>query len=252
MEKQLIDAFEQVTMPDSCVEKIENSLNGTPKIGERYTARPMEASRHGWFAPVAAVLALVLAVGLMGSLRTEPEQLADAPAETQAGTMQEGEITEGRTWEFEDGAVTVTKGNRHGQGGFSEGSYDTGSIPSWLKEEDGRLYFTGNLSKEAIDITDLISTEEPYTYIKTDSDGIIHYMAVGRTDDGPFVSIEESLGWACWYRDAAEMEAALAEGKDDFHAGWITGYGRGHWNNEMDAEFGWHAKAKEQMDIPWG
>lgn len=259
MEKQLVNAFDQVTMPDSCVKKIENSLNPAPQATGRYTARPMAVSRHGWLAPAAALLALVFMVGLMGGMNTEPEQLAEAPVETaapmetQAGTIQEGEITEGRTWEFEDGAVTVTKGHRPGQGGFSEGSYDTGHVPTWLIEQDGRLFFAPEgVRGMKDDITDLISMEEPYTYIYTDEDGIIRYLAVGMLHDGSFVSIEESLGWACWFRNAAEMEAALAEGKADFHAGWLTGYGRGHWNNEKDEAFGWYTKAKEIMEIPWG
>lgn len=251
MEKQLIDAFDQVTMPDPCVKKIENSLNTAHQEVGRYTARPMEVSRHGWLAPVAAVLALVLMVGLMGGLHTEPEQLAEVPTETQAGTIQEGEISEGRTWEFEDGALTVTKGNRPGQGGFSEGSYDTGYVPTWLMEQDGRLFFAPEGVREMNeDITDLISTEEPYTYIYTDEDGIIRYLAVGMLHEGPFVSIEESLGWVCWFRDAAEMEAGQAEG--NYFAGWLTGYGSGHWNNEKDEAFGWYTKAKEIMEIPWG
>lgn len=250
MEKRLIEAFDQVTMPEACEQRIEARLRKKPETALRHVAAPVAEARGSWLAPVAAMLALVLAVGMiLPRMQQAPEQLAEMPTEE----LQEGDVVDGRVWEFEGGAVTVTKGERYRQGGFSEGSYDTAYMPTWLSEQDGRLFFIPEgIKGDKMDITDLISTEEPYTYIYTDEDGIIHYLAVGMLHEGPFVSIEESIGFACWFRDAAEMEAALAEGKDNFHAGWITGYGSGHWNNETDSEFGWYSKALETMDIPWG
>ena len=252
MEKKLVSAFEQAVMPESCARKIEQKLTRREIPESRYESAPMAESRFGWLAPVAAVLALVLAVGfVLPRMQTAPEALAEVPTETQAEALQEGDVVDGKTWEFEGGAVTITKGQRYRQGGFSEGSYDTGYMPTWLIEQDGRLYFSPDgVRGEKTDITDLISVEEPYTYIYTDTDGIIHYMAVGMTHEGPFVSIEESIGFACWFRDAAEMEAALAEGKDNFHAGWLTGYSSGHGKGETN--FDWYTKALEIMDIPWG
>lgn len=250
MEKRLMDAFDQVTMPEACAKKIEARLQTGPKTANRYTAKPMEASRHGWLAPVAAVLVLVVALGVgLPRMQQTPEQLAEVPEETTVPL----ETVDVQEWEFEDGAVTAIKGKIPGQGNYATGSYDTGYLPIWLSEQDGRLSFIPEgIKGDKVDITDLISTEEPYTYIYTDGDGIIHYMCVGMIHEGPFVSIAESLGFGCWFRDAAEMEAALAEGKDDFHAGWITGYASGHWNSETDTEFGWYTKAKDIMGIPWG
>ena len=117
MEKKLVSAFEQAVMPESCARKIEQKLTRREIPESRYESAPMAESRFGWLAPMAAVLALVLAVGFfLPRMQTAPEALAEVPTETQAEALQEGDVVESRSWEFEGGAVTITKGQRYRQG----------------------------------------------------------------------------------------------------------------------------------------
>jgi len=125
--------------------------------------------------------------------------------------------------------------------------HDTSCNPSgYLKENNGRLIFRCNL--EIIDITDVISMDNPFTYIYT-VDGIIHYIAVGGDYD-PETGLD-GVGYCEWLRDANKMEAGIADG--DIHAGWLGGNGgRIHYDSETGTHAVWYAKAIIEMDIPWG
>lgn len=246
MEKQLIDAFDQVTMPEACAKKIEARLQETPAPVSRYQAKPMQESRCSFLVPLAAMLALVLALGLFwkpGESQTlaEPTQTED-PLMEQAQEQKEQLENEleklEQSYRFRDSGLRITEGENH-----VEAEVNTGSVTTWLHHADGRLYFVGN--GENMDITERISMEEPFTYAYTDEEGIRIHIAVGRLDAEPYVSIQQSVGWAVWYRDMNKAEAGMP------YTGWIGGTSSGHWNNAADAEYEWHASARREFDVPW-
>jgi len=238
MEKRLTEAFEQVTMPDACVKKIEARLKKQPETSPRYFAEPVRESCWNWLAPVAAVLALVTVLGLAGiGLPHKDRQLATVPTETVLTTVP----TE--YYHFRDSGTTFGEGVNANGDMVSYGESDTGAVPTWLRETDGRLFFVGN--GENIDITDEISTEHAFVYSYTDAEGIRRCIAVGRLDDDPYVSIVDSVGWAVWYRNMHET----VEGQP--FTGWIGGTSHGHWCNALDAEYAWHEEAQRLLDIPW-
>lgn len=244
MEKKLVSAFEQVTMPEACAARIEKSLKETRLPAARYEAEPMKESRFGWLAPVAAVLALVLILGAAGMGLPREEQLATAPPETEAPTLSATvPVSREEHFYFPDSGQEVIQGVNEKGEGYGSVQGPTGVYPSWLQDVDGRLYFVCN--GESIDITDLISTEEPFTYAYTNPKGIRCHMAVGRVNDGPYTGMEDNVGWAVWYRNMNEA----VEGER--YTGWISGSSNGHWNNALDEEFGWHEKAQQEFDIPW-
>ena len=65
----------------------------------------------------------------------------------------------------------------------SGGKLSGSTEPFWLREEDGRLYFTGDGQK--IDITDIISEESPFLYTWEDVKGKATCFAVGRAAAHP-------------------------------------------------------------------
>lgn len=249
MEKRLTDAFDQVTMPEACAKKIETRLSAMPDTASRYQAKPLQESRCSFLAPLAAMLALVLALGLFwkpaeSQVFTEPSQ----PTQTETSLMEKAQMQKEliekelmekeQSYRFRDSGLRITEGKNQ-----VEAEVNTGAVPQWLKETDGRLYFVGN--GEEIDITDQISMDEPFTYAYTDTGGIRLHIAVGRLDDEPYVSIQQSVGWAVWYRDMNEAEDGMQ------FTGWIGGTSSGHWNNTADEEYGWHETAQRLLDIPW-
>lgn len=115
--------------------------------------------------------------------------------------------------------------------------------PFWLREEDGRLYFTGDGQK--IDITDSISEEEPFLYTWEDVKGKATCLAVGGTYiPGAF---PEGLGWVVFTKDLI-LEENLATG----YACWQGGSASNHWNNETEDYYLWYKEAKEYFGWPWG
>ena len=190
-----------------------------------------------------------LALGLFWK-PAEPQTLAEPSQPTQTETslmekaqmqkeLMEKELMEKeQSYRFRDSGLRITEGENH-----VEAEVNTGAVPTWLQEVDGRLYFVGN--GENIDITDQISMDEPFTYAYTDAKGIRRHIAVGRLDDDPYVSIQQSVGWAVWYRDMNETEEGMR------FTGWISGTSSGHWNNAADEEYGWHESARRLFDVPW-
>ena len=122
-------------------------------------------------------------------------------------------------------------------------SFGLGGPADWLEESDGRLYFTAN--GEHIDITDKISYEEPFIYIYTDEEQIIHYLAVGGIFDPD--PMKSDYGWCAYYQNAPGTEPFDPLGED----GWICGSGHNEIDCAANARYPWSVKALEEFDTPW-
>ena len=125
----------------------------------------------------------------------------------------------------------------------STGSFSVAGPADFLEESDGRLYFTAN--GEHIDITDKISYEEPFIYIYTDEEQIIHYIAVGGVYDPDPTKIGH--GWQEYFQNAPGTEPFDPTSED----GWIGGHGHNHIDVDTETEYPWSVKALEEFDTPW-
>lgn len=122
------------------------------------------------------------------------------------------------------------------------GKLESSTDPFWLREEEGKLYFTGDGQK--IDISDSVSKEEPFLYTWEDAKGKATCIAVGGTyTPGAF---PEGLGWVVFTKDLL-LEENLATG----YACWQGGCASNHYDNETGDYFVWYQKAKEHYNWPW-
>lgn len=123
-----------------------------------------------------------------------------------------------------------------------EGSYYDGTIPSWLTQEDEHLFFTAN--GEHMDITEQFTMDTPFTYIYTDEQMIIHYIAVGGEYDGDLSY--HLFGYAEWFQVTPGAESIEVLDED----GWMGGYS-GNAYSGGTSEYPWFTAAKEIFDLPW-
>ena len=126
----------------------------------------------------------------------------------------------------------------------STGSFSVAGPADFLEESDGRLYFTAN--GEHIDITDKISYEEPFIYIYTDEEQIIHYIAVGGVYDPDPAKTDH--GWCEYFQNAPGTEPFNPLAED----GWIAGGGQNEIDCDAEKQYPWSVKALEKFDTPWG
>jgi len=149
MKKEVVEAFDSVTMPVSCEEKI--------RIGAALK-RPVGKFVHQL---TAAVAVLAIMVSLSPAVRAAVENWRvkyfwpDSDITIYEQTDENGEVT---------GIAGV----------------DTEASP-FARMVNGRLYFLGN--GEKIDISDIITEETPYFYTYQDDYGLTHFMAVGYSGD---------------------------------------------------------------------
>lgn len=226
MKDKLRAAFDQVRMDPECAGRIENALNQTKPAGG-YTAMPFRENRRSRLTAAAAMACLLAVVLFAGTVLFGGETKNGLTAQTDpvpdTETVQVTIAYENKKTELE-AALRI-----HGHKGAD-----------FLRPEGDRLYFTAD--GQYTDITDLISDDEPYTYIYTDNAGIVHCLAVG----GCYTPGSNSLDgvyYGYWYRDAADA--------DERFSGWISGACAGHWCNATNDYFGWYVKACEILDIPW-
>lgn len=133
---------------------------------------------------------------------------------------------------FVDGVLHIQEGTDPSGNPVSRGELQLGELPDWLIVDGDRVYFAAN--GEYIDITDQISTEEPFTYEYTDPKQITSYMAVGRCGNN-------GLGWMVMRRAGSAEKGNLR---------WLSGgHGSGYWNNEKEEPYGWYMKAFEELGI---
>lgn len=150
MKKDVKDMFEQITMPEECVQKIRCAMMERRKPKRRYSQM---AGRS--VSAMAAMLALVLLIS--PAARAAVNDLvvkyfwSDSDMTIYEELNENGEV------------VHIT-------------AVDT-EAPPFARIVNGRLYFLGN--GEKIDITDQITEEEPFYYTYQDDYSLTHYMAVG-------------------------------------------------------------------------
>lgn len=237
MEKKLTEAFNAVHMDDHCVERIEKAMK--KKTRKHIPVRPV------WRTAAAACLVLVMIVAMNPTIAQAMEWTVSEAIEKIRATFQRVPgtvVVEEDYVYYNDGYIE----HEHISGSSAPGSTTSLTMkhPAWLKEEDGRLIFKANT--ESIDITHLISMEEPFTYIY-EKDGITHYLAVG----GVYNPEEglDSIAHCEWLRNTAEMEEGIANG--DNYAGWLGGGNVNRYDPETGSLALWYAKAVVEMDIPW-
>ena len=169
MKERIVGAFDTITMPVSCEEKIRTG-----------TVRKRPVGRLGQrIAASAAMLALVLA--LSPSVRAAVESLRVK-------------------YFWPDSDITIYEQMNENGDVIGITGVDT-EAPPFARMVNGRLYFLGN--GEKIDITDVLTEETPYFYAYQDDYGLTHYMVVGYsgelTNYGIYEFIkEETLGQETW------------------------------------------------------
>lgn len=222
MEDRLRDAFSGLRMPEECAKQIEEKLC-KPKEKHMFYAEPVQPS---WFKGMAAAAALA-AVVLVGNL------LLGAPGEAnkEPDGLSAGETEE--TSKFDQYYIRDEEGRVYCRYEYVAQA-NAESAPEWIMEEAGRLYFVGN--SEKIDITGEISLEKPFVYTYTDPENTQWALIAGRTTEGPYVDIGNSVGWFSFYWETGAEN-------------WCGGGGT-HWSNWMDAEWPWLTQAKQELDIP--
>ena len=141
--KELTNFYDSVHMPKECEDRILNTISAP-----RRKFRPAAA--------VAAVLALVLVLGMSPTVRAAVEDWITTRFPGLDLTIQQRTTEEG----IEEMIVSI----------------DT-EVPTFAYAENGRLYFTGN--GENLDITDEITEEKPYFYTCEDDRGYEIYFVVG-------------------------------------------------------------------------
>lgn len=229
MEQRLTEAFDALHMEERCMETIEAAMN--TKSENRSFTRPT------WrrFAAVAACLVLVAACITVPAMARSTNIFEDFLAKM----IDDSEFDEIEEVKHLSSNHVVVK-DKDG----STGSFSVAGPADFLEESDGRLYFTAN--GEHIDITDKISYEEPFIYIYTDEEQIIHYIAVGGVYDPDPAKTDH--GWCEYFQNAPGTEPFNPLAED----GWIAGGGQNEIDCDAEKQYPWSVKALEEFDTPWG
>ena len=227
MDHKIAQAFAELKMSDECTEKIEKTM-AQHRVVHRCTLRAVTS--------LAACVALAVLVLSNAQVVQALEELMEEVNATVTSLFIPGATVE-EYYEFEGGNLIIEQGKTAEGKPYGAGEYKTGSIPSWLLEENGRLYFTGN--GEHTDVTDLISEETPFTYVFTDADRIRHYIAIGGVY-GTGETALDKVGWSEWMQKAPYDMTS-----------WLGGYTTGQYDAKTDSDRAWLEKAKDIMDIPW-
>ena len=227
MEQRLTEAFDALHMEERCMERIEAAMN--TKSENRSFTRP--AWRR--FAATAACLVLVAACIAVPAMAGSTNIFEDFLAKM----IEDSELEIEEVKNLGSNIVAVKDEDGH------TGTMSVAGPADFLEESDGRLYFTAN--GEHIDITDKISYEEPFIYIYTDEEQIIHYIAVGGVYDPDPTKIGH--GWQEYFQNAPGTEPFDPTSED----GWIGGHGHNHIDVDTETEYPWSVKALEEFDTPW-
>ena len=228
MKNSIMDAFDSVHMSDECTQKIKTAMMNKTVPSHTRTLRRIAAA-------AACLLAVLMVIGspAMAIAKEAAEELVSKiAAEMGITTIQSSYVSD-------DGNYVAIQGTTEEGHNIGGGSYNTGTTPTWLKEADGRLYFCGN--GEMIDITDLISYEEAFTYIYTDDAHITHYIAVGGEYTGDLADFR--TGWTELFRYEHKPGIDPVDGTEN----WIGGYGA-HFG---DPAYEWYVEALADFETPW-
>lgn len=203
MEQNIHDFFDSTTMPQSCIDRIEEALR-QPPVSRRLKPRALNAA--------AAVLALVIMLCSMSAVRVGAHDLYERFIHTVAPELrsQYGEIAENHVVLFD--GFHATSGDATGND-LNVFIYREEEI-DFCEVRNGRLYFIAN--GENIDITDLCSPEKAFVYAVSDKDGRVAYLAVGGTP--------QNYGQYTYYPVVSDTVAELETytSTDDPKPAWVT------------------------------
>lgn len=164
MKQEIVNVFDSVTMPESCVRRIRQAVNSG--AGSSYFHR--KQLQRGLTAFAVCLTALLI---LSPQVRAAVNNWVVR-------------------YVFPESGVTIYEETDQNGELVRIMAVDT-EHPAFARYQDGRLYFTGN--GENRDITEEISPEMPYIYTYSDEYGLTHYMAVGYSDSLENFGIYEFL-----------------------------------------------------------
>lgn len=183
-------------------QKVQPSPDCMNRLYALHEQKPRRRLSRAGALVLAAVLVLCLAVS----------------ASAAAGMNILGQF---RAW---SGAVDTWYETDDGERGV-QGSIDLDNMKVPAELRDGRLYFTAN--GENIDITDVISDTQAYTYSFTNEQGTYHLIVGGKP---------ESFGWAEFDQDA--------------NGEWVGGsFCGGEVGGSINPP--WLQNAKKELGVPW-
>lgn len=182
MKDRVRDMYEQITMPESCIQKVNRAMDAgsqPEKHCTRHVGRTLTA--------IAAVLALVLLIS------------------PQARAAVNGLMVK---YFWPDSDLTIYEETNENGEVVKIVGVDT-EAPAFARLVNGRLYFLGN--GEKVDITDLITEEKPYYYRYVDEYDLTHYMAVAYSDT------IENFGIYEFIKDENQGEWVTGTGRNYLH-----------------------------------
>ncbi len=222
MENNIKDAFESLTMPEACDEKIRAALHTT--------------SRPNW-RPLTVAACLVLA--LLVLIQPPVVQAVEKTIEMLFDISFVYDRFPGATIEtvrqHESGSVVEIDGFDADGNRFVYG-WDDMSMPDWLDPRTDGLYYIAD--GETVEISGLISEETPFIAQFTDDTGIRHSIAVGGTYGSGEQAMDE-IGWADWTQESPYDDTS-----------WLSGRAKNHLDAEGNGR-SWFETAKDAMGIPW-
>lgn len=249
MMEQIKTFFDSIVMEETCAQRIEQALlqlqnNPTPNYQRRIPA----VSRRFPSSLVAICLAVILILPCcLLTYRPHIHENSLSSAASVSGSLNERLSAEERENQRLHELLTLIKEKktlkdaieqyeagfqyREGRITYDLSAHDTAVHYNTLTHspftdyENGRVWFVAN--GENLDITELFSEEEPFTYIFTDSNFMEHYIAIGGTP--------ENIGYL-------EMLHTSWEEKP---FSFVCGFAINTWNNQLDQRYGWETKAKE-------
>lgn len=223
MTQKIKNAYDALFMDEACIQAIETAMARRVSVRNRRTFL-----RYA----LATCLALIVLLSLSNTsavakaVNYVQKQLRDLA--TEAGLIDAHSVY------TTDGMTLVSGTDVHGKN--TAGAYD-GSVPDWLEERDGHLYFVGGGAE--LDISNSFSNDEPFIYtLETPKN--IRYIAVGGT-----YTPDTQLDGVCW----AVVVRKVLEDPEPLE-GWITAYARDRTLPGTDEFAPWYLKAMDIFEYP--
>lgn len=229
MDQKLTDAFNALHMDERCANQVENAMRR--RIETQTNARPLWRRIAATAACLVLVAMFIAVPALAGTQNIYEKFLGEMISKSGITEIEEIKYL---------GSNSAFVKDKDGH----TASFSVAGPADWLTEQNGRLYFTAN--GEYIDITDKISYDEPFIYIYTDEEQIIHYIAVGGVYDPDPAKTDH--GWCEYFQNAPGTEPFTTLLPD----GWIGGGGQNEIDCDTETQYPWSVKALEVFDTPWG
>lgn len=224
MEKQIKEAFDSISMSDTCEEKI---------LGRIRQQKPCRR----WLRYAAIAAACLLVAGFLLS-NPQTVQALEAVFESVSRSVTNlfhGSSVLTQTYVMKDGKLTAVQKQPQKDNEHISGFSYKGPQPDWLEVTEEGLYFVAN--GERINIGSRITEEIPFTYSYTDPKGKTCYYIVG----GTYIQGEEltaHIGFGFWMQ-------AESTGR------WLDGYSVGTHDPQTGENRIWFEAGKQILGIPY-